>query len=114
MPPVHVHLHVRDLEESAAFYRRWFGLVDGLDLGDIRFVTGRNLELALAADPAAAPLPGWFHWGFKLDSASEVAELHDRLAAAGVEIVKALERSDDIALFRLADPDGHRVEVYWD
>ena len=114
MPPVHVHLHVRDLERSRSFYKTWFDLRDGLDEGDLQFVVGRGVELALARDPETSPLPPWFHWGFKLGSAAEVEDLYHRLVEAGVAIVKPLVRDESLALFRCADPDGHAVELYWE
>ena len=111
---LHVHLHVCDLERSTAFYKRWFALEDGLDEGDIRFVVGRGVELALARDESVEALPAWFHWGFKLGSADDVEALYRQLLDASVPITKELYRDESIALFRLADPDGHQIEVYWD
>jgi catechol 2,3-dioxygenase-like lactoylglutathione lyase family enzyme len=59
-------------------------------------------------------LPSWFHWGFKAESAAAVRELHDRMEAAGVAIIKALVSEPDLVMFRCADPDGHAIEIYWE
>ena len=58
--------------------------------------------------------PAWHHFGFRADSAVEVEELRERARAAGAPILMDLVREDDFAAFRLADPDGYQIEVYWD
>lgn len=111
----HIHLHVRDLERSKDFFKRWFDMVDGPDYGNIVFVCDADgFDLALSKDESPDPLPSWFHWGFKLASRTAVQQLHRGMVAAGVPITKAITRSDNLALFRCADPDGHQVEVYWE
>lgn len=43
---------------------------------------------------------------------SDARELHDRLVAAGVEIVKPLRDADyGMRTFVFADPDGNRIDV---
>jgi catechol 2,3-dioxygenase-like lactoylglutathione lyase family enzyme len=115
MDLTHLHLHTRDRARSAAFYRRWFEQRVKREGCAITFLHGdRGFLFALMDDPAPAPLPPWFHFGVRLDSAAKVAAAHDAMAAAGVPIVKALYRDDMLASFRCADPDGYAVEVYWE
>lgn len=115
MKPNHVHLHVRDLDRSKTFYKQWFALKDGLDEGEIQFLNSQEgFDLALSLDSNPAPLPDWFHWGFKSDSADSVQAIHDQMVEAKVPIRKPIYRDDSIALFRCADPDGHVIEIYWE
>lgn len=111
---VHLHLHVRDPAASAAFYGRWFGLRERVRYGDLVFLSdGASLDLALAPDPAPAPMPPWFHHGFRLPTADAVRRLHAALGAAGVGVTERVE-DGDLVSFRVPDPDGYRVEVYWE
>jgi catechol 2,3-dioxygenase-like lactoylglutathione lyase family enzyme len=114
MDITHLHLHVRDRPRSAAFYRRWFGLREVAKGEDITFVSGaREFLFALMEDPAPAPMPAWFHFGIRLDSAAEVRALLDAMNAAHVPIVKPLLLSETLVSFRCADPDAYPIEVYW-
>ncbi len=53
------------------------------------------------------------HFGFHLASGAEVREVLDRIRTARVEIVEHDDDSDRVS-FKCVDPDGHRVEVYWE
>ena len=111
----HLHLHVRDRALAEGFYRRWFGLATKRSDDDITFMTGdRDFLLALMHDPTPAPVPPWFHFGMRVDSAGGVRDLLAAMQAAGVPIVKPLYEDDTFASFRCADPDAHAIEVYWD
>jgi catechol 2,3-dioxygenase-like lactoylglutathione lyase family enzyme len=113
--PNHLHLHARDLERSRAFYERWFGLRERVRHGEILFLSSEEgFDLALAPDARPAPLPAWFHFGFRRPDAAEVAALHARMIGAGVPISRALATFDDYCSFTCDDPDGHRIEVYWE
>ena len=114
MDITHLHLHVRDRPRSAAFYRRWFGLREVTKGEDITFMSGaREFLFALMEDPAPAPMPAWFHFGIRLDSAAEVCALLDAMNAASVPIVKPLFLSETLVSFRCSDPDAYPIEVYW-
>jgi catechol 2,3-dioxygenase-like lactoylglutathione lyase family enzyme len=115
MKPNHVHFHVRNVSRSKAFYKSWFGLKDGRDLGDLVFLTdGAGFDLALSYDADPLPLPPWFHFGFRARSADEVRELDERMRHAGVPMRRSIFDSEDrVALF-CHDPDGHPLEVYWE
>lgn len=111
----HLHLHVRDVEASRAFYAAHFGLREHARHGAILFMRDAGgLDLALAPDPAPAPMPAWFHFGFRQVDAAAVACLHDRLASAGVPIPAPLAGDEAWTSFRCEDPDGYRIEVYWE
>jgi catechol 2,3-dioxygenase-like lactoylglutathione lyase family enzyme len=114
-PPVdldHLHLGVRDLDASADFYARWFGLhgevVDGTLFA--RNAAGFLLCLTPADEPSR--LVG-AHVGFTFPDAPAVRAAHREMAAAGVSVG---ELTDDPAFvsFRAVDPDGNVIEVYWE
>jgi catechol 2,3-dioxygenase-like lactoylglutathione lyase family enzyme len=111
----HLHLKVRSVDASKAFYGRWFGLSEHAWHGDMVFMRdGVGMDLALAPAEAPDSMPEWFHFGFRLATADAVEALHDGLAAAGVPIAEPLLREADLVLFRCADPDGYKIEVYWE
>jgi len=59
------------------------------------------------------PSPAFLHVGFKAAHAADVRALLERMEADGVTIA---ERNDEQAYvaFKCLDPDGHRIEVYWE
>lgn len=111
----HIHLHVRNLTESCAFYESRFGFVEHTRHGGIVFLRDASdgLDLALAPADEVERMPAWFHFGFRLSSPSEVSELHQELASAGY-VTHGLETHDDLVFFRCKDPDGYQLEVYWE
>src|ERR1700722_5064800 len=111
----HLHLKVASVEGAQAFYARFFGLRPSVWHGDLLFMrddAGMDLALAPAIDPE--PLPSWFHFGFRLESADAVAKLHGELREAGVPLKADLTTDEDLTFFRCLDPDGHDIEVYWE
>ncbi|MEQ8763649.1 MAG: VOC family protein [Planctomycetota bacterium] len=111
----HLHLHVRDVDRSREFYSTYFGFTFTLSHGDISFLSNEHLfDLALAPDPAPDPLPAWFHFGFRLDSADAVRGMREDMVTAGVAIAKELIAKDDYVSFTCEDPDHHKIEVYWE
>ena len=111
----HLHLKVASVERSQAFYARFFGLRPSVWHGDMLFMRDdAGMDLALAPDSEAAPLPAWFHFGFRLASADAVARLHEEMLGAGAPIRTPLTTDADLTFFRCLDPDGHDIEVYWE
>lgn len=111
----HLHLHVRSLEASKAFYERFFGMREFVRHGEIVFMRdGAGMDLALAPADQVEPLPAWFHFGFRLDSPDAVQDLRRALQQAGVPMKGPLEVEPDLVSFRCADPDGYTIEVYWE
>ncbi|HEX5685502.1 MAG TPA: VOC family protein [Ideonella sp.] len=111
----HLHLHVRDRAAAEAFYGRWFGLGVGRRGACLSFLRDdAGFDLALMDDAAPAPMPAWFHLGFRLGDADSVLTLHRRMRDGGVEIVKPLYQDDTLVSYRCADLDGHAIEVYWE
>jgi catechol 2,3-dioxygenase-like lactoylglutathione lyase family enzyme len=111
----HLHLHVRDLDRSHAFYETWFGFRERVRHGEIVFLSNDDrFDLALSPSPRVEPFPEWFHFGFRLASGDAVREIHRRMTAANVAIAKPLYQDDEMVSFRCLDPDGYGIEVYWE
>jgi catechol 2,3-dioxygenase-like lactoylglutathione lyase family enzyme len=111
----HLHLHVRDVERSQRFYEHHFGLREHVRHGEIVFLCDdRGFDLALAPDADPAALPAWFHFGFRLDRKEAVRDSHRRMAEAGVALTRPLLDEPGYITFQCADPDGYRIEVYWE
>lgn len=111
----HLHLHVPDLERAKAFYVRWFRFRERVRHGeDLLFLTNDDkFDFALMKDGKAGKFPKWFHFGFHLGSAKAVKSLRARMAKARVK-VDPLHEEERFVSFRCYDPDGHKIEVYWE
>jgi catechol 2,3-dioxygenase-like lactoylglutathione lyase family enzyme len=113
----HLGLPVRDERRSQRFYSAYFGFdpatareyADGTVI--IRNADGFDLALHPVAN--AGPPPSFLHAGFKAAGPADVRALMERMEADGITIV---ERDDEpaCAAFKCLDPDGHRIEVYWE
>ncbi len=113
--PDFISLQVRDLDRSAAFYERFLGLTR--QPGPPHAVVFNTKPVAFAVrevvpggdlDSLAQPGLGmalWMH-------ATEVQDIHDALAAAGVPIVLAPMDGPFGRTFAFADPDGYHVTLH--
>jgi catechol-2,3-dioxygenase len=111
----HLHIHVRDRTVAEAFYEEWLGLKVARRGERITFMAdGVGFDLALMQDDEAAPLPAWFHFGCKLPTAAEVESLHAAMLEHGLPMVKPLHRDKTMTSFRVRDPDGYSIEIYWE
>jgi catechol-2,3-dioxygenase len=111
----HLHLHVRDRSAAESFYAKWLGM-EVVSRGEsLTFLADQDgFDLALMDDREPPRMPPWFHFGYRLNSPREVADLHDRMSDSGIAIVKALYRDESLVSFRCADPDGYAIEIYWE
>jgi catechol 2,3-dioxygenase-like lactoylglutathione lyase family enzyme len=113
----HLGLPVMDSDRSLSFYATYLGFdpatasryPDGTTI--VRDADGFDLALHPAAEPR--PPEGFLHCGFRAGAPEEVHALRERMEADGVPVV---ERDDepDLVSFKCLDPDGWRVEVYWE
>ncbi len=114
MDITHLHLNTRDRARSEAVYRDWFGLAIKKKGDTITFMTGeRDFLLALMDDQEPAPLPAWFHFGMRMESAEAVRAKHGEMAAGGVPITRPMRDDPAITSFRCDDPNGCSIEIYW-
>jgi len=111
----HLHLHVRDRPRAEAFYEQWLGLRVARRGKRLTFMRDdAGFDLALMDDANATAMPAWFHFGFRQASADAVRALHRRMREAAVPAVDSLGDEAEMVWFRCADPDGYRIEVYWE
>ena len=113
----HLGLPVRDVERSRRFYETYFGFdpatAQTYEDGTVIVRSPDGFDLALHTVDEVGPLPAFLHFGFRLDEPDGVRALLARLDADGVEIVERDEEPSLVA-FKCLDPDGHRVETYWE
>jgi len=127
----HLVLYVRDVEESARFYRDVLGwrqimpaeADDALGLPFAAFAAPSNrthhelLLIEVGRDAAAQPAGrrvGLYHFGLKVGDCDD--ELRDALRtveAAGVDVVGASDHTVTHSLY-IHDPDGNEIELYID
>lgn len=113
----HLGLPVRDVERSLRFYESYFGFdpTTAQKYPD-RTVIVRNsdgFDLALHPAPQIDPSPAFLHFGFRASDPDEVRALRARLLDDGVTLVEIDDEPEYVA-FKALDPDGHRVETYWE
>ncbi len=113
----HLGLPVRDERRSLQFYSSYFGfdLATAQQYPDSTVIirNADGFDLALHLVEHIEPPPAFLHVGFKAAGPADVGTLMDRMEADGIPIV---ERDYGAAYtgFKCLDPDGHRIEVYWE
>ncbi len=109
----HVSIGARDLEESARFYKDFFGMeeVPSPDFpGPVRWLRVGELQLHLFLDEE--PAPAWHHFALDVDdfeaayARAEELGVRDRYSAVR-------ELPDGAVQMYLRDPAGNLVEVNW-
>ncbi len=111
----HLHLHTIDTEASRRFYEKYFGFKENVWHGKILFLRNeKGFDLALCPDEKEWELPGWFHFGFRLNSPGDVKLLFEKIKDGGEVIDTELEEYDDFVFFRCLDPDKNKIEIYWE
>ena len=113
----HLGLPVRDYQRSLRFYADYFGFdpatAQEYPDGTVIVRNAEGFDLALHPVGQVGEQPEFLHAGFLAAGPAEVRTLLARLDADGVTVV---ERDDEDAFtsFKCLDPDGYRVEVYWE
>jgi len=113
----HLGLPVTDSGRSLEFYTTYFefdpstatGYTDGTTI--IRNADG--FDLALHPVPKPPARVDFLHFGFRLVDPGQVHELRERMEADGVSIV-GRDDEPDLVSFKCLDPDGWRIEIYWE
>jgi catechol 2,3-dioxygenase-like lactoylglutathione lyase family enzyme len=118
MQLTHLGLPVRDQRRSQRFYTEYFGFdpasAQRYDDGTVIIRNAAGFDLALHPVPGEiGPLPEFLHFGFRLPEPAHVRALLDRLTADGVEIIEQFDEPGHVSV-KCLDPDGHRVETYWE
>ena len=113
----HLGLPVRDERRSRQFYSAYFGFDPAIAQqypdGTVIIRNADGFDLALHPVEHIEPPPAFLHVGFRAAGPADVRALMDRMDADGITIA---ERNDEAAYtgFKCLDPDGHRIEVYWE
>ncbi|MBV2180846.1 MAG: VOC family protein [Castellaniella sp.] len=119
---IHVMIRVRDLQQSADFYRDVFGFqeIHRLDFPSFTLVYLRNadtpfeIELTLNKDQSEPYDHGnaYGHIAFAVD---QLSDMHQRLIGQGYQPtpIKQLKHGDQAlaTFFFISDPDGYKIEV---
>lgn len=114
----HVHLKVRDVQQSVAFYTDVFGLQETERVGRYAFLTfgEHHHDVALQEVGEGAPGPGagigLYHAAFELDDMDALAALYEDLRERGVR-VSPVDHGISKALY-FDDPSGNGLEAYVD
>ena len=110
----HLNLRVGNPARAREFYERWVGFREKLCEDDAVFLTNDDRFL-LALFPAEKPvrMPEGFHFGFLLDDAAQVRDMHRSMTDGGAAPGQ-LEEFEGYVTFRCHDLDGHEVEVFWE
>jgi catechol 2,3-dioxygenase-like lactoylglutathione lyase family enzyme len=113
----HLGLPVRDERRSLQFYSAYFGFdpatAQKYPDGTVIIRNADGFDLALHTVEHIQPPPGFLHSGFRAAEPQDVRALMKRMEADGITMV---ERNDEATYtaFKCLDPDGHRIEVYWE
>lgn len=110
---IHLGLPVRDQDRSVRFYGAHFGFdpatAQRYPDGTVIIRNGDGFDLALHQVPDAGQPQPFLHFGFRMPSAADVGAALGRIRTAGIDVIEADDES-----FKCLDPDGHRIEVYWE
>ena len=113
----HLGLPVLDERRSRQFYSAYFGFDPATAQeyadGTVIIRNADGFDLALHPVTRIEPSPAFLHAGFRAAAPADVRALMERMDADGVTIV---ERDDEASYtgFKCLDPDGHRIEMYWE
>ena len=117
VPLLHLGLPVRDAQRRSDFLPAVLWVrpesAQRYDDGTLIIRNSDGFDLALHPGGPVGPLPEFLHFGFRFDDPAEVRSLLAGLRADDVPIIEEHEESTYVA-FKCLDPDGHRVEGYWE
>ena len=115
----HIHLAVRDLQPSVAFYRDVFGMEVQEGRGDETMVFMRTpgsldtltLRLASAEEPVGQKGGGVDHFGFRLQDRNDLDAAVAAVVAAGGRLVERGEHVPGLGFAYVEDVDGYLIEL---
>ena len=105
----HLSLGVTDLNASEAFYRDVLELATQRAGSDVR-VQWPDFLLVLTERPPAARSK--FHFGFRVNAASDVDAWAERLRSHNVQILSGPASDGGTRQLFFLDPDQYVVEIY--
>ena len=107
----HLSLVVSDVEESADFYQRVFGMERVASEDGFRFLTCGDADVVLVAGEPL--IHRRFHFGFRLDTRGEVDAWRTRLDGEGA-VTSGPDDHGNYYTFSCRDPDGYAIEIYFE
>lgn len=112
----HISLAVRDPERSMRFYRDVFGAQEYYrDQESIQARGPGHDILAFQRDPDGAGKSGGVsHFGFRLVSPNDIDAAVDDAVRAGGQLLERGEHSPGFPFAYVADPDGYRIEIWFE
>ena len=116
----HVHLKIRDMDSSVAFYEHFLDMkiTENLDNSFVFMSAGEmHHELALQEVGETAKLPGrhdvgLYHVAFEVPDKEALVKVYKKLKKGGIAVYPVDHRISWAIYF--SDPDGNGLEVYWD
>ncbi len=112
----HVGITVADQARSRQFYEKYFGFDPShARIYDDGTVILRDADgFALALHPGAgAPADEFLHFGYACSEPDQVRGLRSTLLANGETLVEDEDTKDFVSI-KVLDPDGYRVEIFWE
>jgi catechol 2,3-dioxygenase-like lactoylglutathione lyase family enzyme len=104
----HVGLEVSDLEGSRKFYREILGLKSEIKgPGHVFIRSGSDILVLYTARPKTSD----FHFGFRLDSSSDVEEWKQFLLRNRIRIYEDIDEEGHPRSFKFKDPNGYWIEI---
>jgi catechol 2,3-dioxygenase-like lactoylglutathione lyase family enzyme len=113
----HLHLMVKDIKRSQAFYETMFGFKEKISYGkDLLFMqNAEGFNLALTPTDKVQPLPPGVHYGFLISERAQMDEMYQRGQKLFAECFTATPQDrGNWATLVCKDPDGYQLELYWD
>jgi len=113
----HLALAVGDVERSFHFYQQVFGVEDYFrEEGRIHVRTPGCHDVITFDETAPGPgtSGGVIHFGFRLQSPSDIDEAVRDVERAGGKLLRRGEFSPGFPYAYVADPDGYEVEIWYE
>jgi lactoylglutathione lyase len=112
----HLHLMVKDLERSLAFYRKVFGFTVKFRVGeDMAFIGRKGGSESITLNQGKHGRDrigkgGVDHFGFRTVGKNSHAKIIKLVTGAGGKLVGRGEHAPGIPYLYVADPDGYTIE----
>lgn len=113
----HLHLAVRDLQRSMAFYKTVFGMEerfwDGPAMVFLNTPGSKDTITLRQAGPdeIVGPAGGIGHFGFRLADRSDLDAAVREIAGAGGKVLEQGQHPSGERYAYVADPDGYIIEL---
>jgi catechol 2,3-dioxygenase-like lactoylglutathione lyase family enzyme len=108
----HLNLVVSDVERSAEFYQRVFGMERQWREGDFVFLACGDSDVALVKGKPL--IHRRFHFGFRVESREAVDAWRERMVANQAAVTHGPNDYGDYYTFSCRDPDGYAIEIYFE